>query len=612
MAASTSDKLTNTASTTTARPQPTQVTSTRSAGVFTLSCNALTGWPTDTKVHFCTYKLNTAGAKIVGSQIDMDGIVSGTSIGSITIRGGTDVGNAISDIVEMAPTAAWGYDLNKWGTVHADAQGNLLTAAVQAALGLTSLNGYTPLGATPNTVTYNGNRSYDLVFNSTDLTGVLSNGMRLRTTRTVTAPTQCTSLNGTTQYYSKTSPAGMSFTDDFVAGGWVKLSSYPATEAAIIGRCDATPANGWFLAITSTGQVYLRGYNAGNANTNQVISYQSVPLNKWVHITAQLDMSTAGVSTTTSYIMFDGVDVPCQKQTSGTAPTSLVNTGNFAVGTYGSLTSATFPGKIAQAFVTSAKVTQATIRSNYISQSISPTETSLISAYSFNNSINDLNTTNANNLTANGSAVATNADSPFTQDDTGTPGGSNDYAIVTKKVFSTNTTITVQVPEGCTIPTSGGVSAVVYSSNKVPYGFPSSRGKWGLSFYNLASVSNPSASAGTWYNTGHSLQIPVGDWIVGYRGYFVATSGGTTYLGVASTLSTANNTQSDIRFTAKTSAIASSQVQNGSYNNAEDSISLSSATSYYLNLSPGNGSGIGILWQGNEGTIKIYAEPAYL
>src|SRR5690348_15815627 len=55
----------------------------------------------------------------------------------------------------------------------------------------------------PNTVTANGNRSYSLVFNSTDLTSYLSTGMRFRTTRTVAAPTQCTSLNGSTQYYSK-------------------------------------------------------------------------------------------------------------------------------------------------------------------------------------------------------------------------------------------------------------------------------------------------------------------------------------------------------------------------------------------------------------------------
>jgi LysM repeat protein len=33
-----------------------------------------------------------------------------------------------------------------------------------------------------------------------------------------------------------------------------------------------------------------------------------------------------------------------------------------------------------------------------------------------------------------------------------------DYGIIMKASFSTNTTLTIQVPEGCTIPTSGGVN----------------------------------------------------------------------------------------------------------------------------------------------------------
>lgn len=59
-----------------------------------------------------------------------------------------------------------------------------------------STDGWTAAEATPNTVTANGNRSYDLAFNSIDLTDTMSPGMRLKMTRTSTAPTQCTSLNG--------------------------------------------------------------------------------------------------------------------------------------------------------------------------------------------------------------------------------------------------------------------------------------------------------------------------------------------------------------------------------------------------------------------------------
>lgn len=311
--------------------------------------------------------------------------------------------------------------------------------------------------ATPNTVTYNGNRSYSCVFNSTDLTGIVSAGMRLKTTRSVAAPTQCTSLNGSTQYYSKTSPAGMTFTDDFTVMGWIKLASY-TNYNMIISRASGT--SGWrlYTQITS-GQVTLDTNPGGTGRI--VTSYQSIPLNKWVHVAASLDASGAS-----GIIYFDGVAVPSTMTGSGT---TLTQAGNLNVGTDGAAT-LFMTGKIAQAAVFSSVLSQSTIQS-YISQGLLGTESTLVSAYSFNNSINDLNA-NANNLTANGSAVATNADSPFGGQAGGTISSTLDYALVTDVQFSTNTTVTVRVPDVNTIPTSGGVSAVSYSTSANPYGFP--------------------------------------------------------------------------------------------------------------------------------------------
>lgn len=326
----------------------------------------------------------------------------------------------------------------------------------------------TPIGTTgPSTVTYNGNRSYNLQFNGTDLTGVLSEGMRLRTTRTVLPQTQVTSLNGTNQYWSKTAPAGMTFTDDFTAGAWVKLTSYPASASTVMSRYSLA-GGGWQFRVESTGQVAIQGLGP-SSNPNEIATtFQSLPLNKWVHIVATLDMS-GNISNT--YI--DGVSVPnLYNQVGG--GTVLTQSGNLEIGSANGGIQL-FPGKIAQVFVSSSILTQAQVRSIY-SQGITPadvTALNIISAYSFNGNATDLNTTNANNLTANGSVTATNADSPFS---TGT--GTNltsgfDYAIVmSKPVFATNTTMTVSVPEGCAIPTSGGVSAVVYSSQFAPFGFP--------------------------------------------------------------------------------------------------------------------------------------------
>ncbi len=414
---------------------------------------------------------------------------------------------------------------------------------------LVSQAGWNDLNYTPATVTANGNRSYDMVFASQDLTGTLSAGMRLRTTRTVAAPTQSTSLNGTSQYYSKSAPAGMTFTDDFVAGAWIKISSY--TTAGIISRYNGT--SGWYLGVEPDGKIALYGHNAGAANFKVVQSYQSIPLNKWVHVTAQLDMSAitvngTGLSSTTNYIMIDGVEVPATTFTGGTGPTALINNvGNLEVGSRNA-GSTLLPGKIAQAFVSSAKITQANVRT-LISQGLTSaliTTHNIVSAYSFNGVITDLNTTNANNLTANGSAVATNADSPFGGQADGTISSTLDYAIVQKATFSTNTTVTVQVPEGCTIPTSGGVTSVVYSSNAVPYGFPKQTAKWQLESMHRDITVYTSTSYGQ--ANGRQLSVPIGQWDIAMQGAYEANYSAAGAIDFA--LSTSTTSVSDIRLSA--------------------------------------------------------------
>ena len=124
-------------------------------------------------------------------------------------------------------------------------------AAVSAGAS-TSASTWTDTGYAPGTVTYNGNRSYSLVFSNTDLTGFLSNGMRVKLTRTVTPPTQCTDLeSGSSQYWSKTSPAGTTFTDDFCVGAWIKLESYGS--CGVVSRYNGT--SGWIMAIDASGIV---------------------------------------------------------------------------------------------------------------------------------------------------------------------------------------------------------------------------------------------------------------------------------------------------------------------------------------------------------------------
>jgi len=462
--------------------------------------------------------------------------------------------------------------------------GSLIGSAVRTALNQTAATGagWTTLGYTPNTVVYNGNRSYTCTINGIDATGTLSPGMRIQATRTVTAPTQSTSLNGTTQYYSKTSPAGMTFTNNFVVSAWVKLSSYPASDSGVASRYDGS--NGWWFGVNSSGQVILNGTSGAAGNYSRIVSYQSIPLNKWVHVTAQLDMSTFTATTTTSYIMIDGVDVPAQVFRTGTNPTSLVNAGTVNIGAINAVNF--FPGKIAQVAIFSAKVTQATIQ-GYISQGLSGSETSLISAYSFNNTINDLNTTNANNLTANNGAVATNADTPFTQTNglTGYTVGTTNFGIVTASSFSTNTTLVVQVPDGDTLPTTGGISGISYSTQKVPFAFPADRSNW-IVLWLLKTDTYGIAGSGNW-GTGATtlafqISIPTGAWKVKYDLNHYADRGAGVNLDLLSSLSTNSAAETDSYWTTYAKEYSGGSSSYFAANHVrEGSLTLSSQTIYY-------------------------------
>ena len=543
------------------------------------------------------------------SAVDFVGHVDGSNLEIDTIAPGfTDAGSAVNDIVIVKPTTQWADEVANVLEVSLENDGTLQTDAVLDALGLNSpLDGWNPGLPAPNTITYNGNRSYDLVFNSTDLTDTLSPGMRLRTSRTVTAPTQCTSLNGTTQYWVKTSPNKLTFTDDFVVSAWIKVSSY--AQGAIVSRFNGT--SGWELRLEATGQVFFVGFNAGGTNFSYVQSYQSVPLNKWVHVTAQLDMSSFTATTTTSYVMLDGKDVPCVVARGGTNPTALVQAGNLEIGSRNGGT-LLFPGKIAQVAIYNAKVTQANIVAT-ISQGLSGSETSLASAYSFNNSTADLNTSTPNDLVAGaGSPTATNADSPFALGNdlaSAYTKGTTDFGVVMATSFSTNTTVTVQVPEGCTIPTSGGVTSVVYSGQRSPYGFPSNRNLWTVECINKYQVIQSSPTAWTWYYTNLMLTTPIGAWKLGYE---LLSYGGkaASVFDHYVTLATSSATETSNAYTSVVTGydtISSMQSRTGA-------VSLSSATPYYVNMKTSSSgvNNIQIVGIASYATGRIYAENAYV
>lgn len=494
-------------------------------------------------------------------------------------NGNISSANLDSSAVDSGSLADGAVTTAKLGT------GSVTTAKLSTALqgGWEDAYGATTF-PTPNTITNNGNRSYDLVFNSVDLTSVLSPGMRLRLTRTVTAPTQCADLEASSsQYFSKTSPAGITFTDDFTCMGWVKLESYGGVNGIIARRNAST--EGWGLSVTSTGQVTMTSLRIA-ANNSVTTSAQSIPLGKWVHIAATTDLSGTSV-----LIYIDGVLVPSTTVITGTITALVQGTVAMTVGADRSDGTNPFDGKIAQAAVFSSVLSAATIRS-YMSQGLSGSESTMVAGYSLSNSLLDL-TSNDNDLSANGSAVATATDSPFAMGADATGGytaGTTEFGIVTKVAFSTNTTVTVQVPEGGAIPTSGGVSAVAYSVQKAPLGFPANEDKWVVETF-LGSSAGQVVVAGTLEESGAQIIVPVGAWKLGYQGRTTQSNSSAGIYSPIVALSTSTSAVSDTRLVDQPVSRTSGTTSEAFSIERQALVNLSSATTYYFILTASSGGG---------------------
>lgn len=93
-------------------PNVAKVVQARSVGEKTLRCDNLAGWPTDTPVHFSSYRLNADGSINYESQSDWKGIVSQDSIINLEWQAGAvDSGHLVDDQIEMNLTIGMWADL---------------------------------------------------------------------------------------------------------------------------------------------------------------------------------------------------------------------------------------------------------------------------------------------------------------------------------------------------------------------------------------------------------------------------------------------------------------------------------------------------------------------
>jgi len=150
-----------------------------------------------------------------------------------------------------------------------------------------------------------------------------------------------------------------------------------------------------------------------------------------------------------------------------------------------------------------------------------------------------------------------------------------------------------------------------FSPAKAPFGFPLDEGKWRVEGLVTADSSQASPAAGTWYNKGGSLVVPIGLWRVEYAAELEATRAAAGVLDIFATLSTAASSEVDKETTTKI-GISSGVSMRGSVGLCDYVLDLAAKGTYYLNCKTGQASMTVITFKGNEQKTKVRAVCGYL
>lgn len=184
------------------------------------------------------------------------------------------------------------------------------------------------------------------------------------------------------------------------------------------------------------------------------------------------------------------------------------------------------------------------------------------------------------------------------------------YGFITKV---TATTLTIYFGTDYSL-TNSTISSVYYSYQKAPLGFPLDPAKWTVTATLSTNQSQSNPVANTWYNpASFSISFPLGCWNAEWVAVIEGTKVATTSMDVFATLSTANNSESDTDFsTYHYSAGASGTIIPYLTQGRHKFLTLTSATTYYLNIKTTTASAANVIIRGDSVPATIKAVCAYL
>jgi len=184
------------------------------------------------------------------------------------------------------------------------------------------------------------------------------------------------------------------------------------------------------------------------------------------------------------------------------------------------------------------------------------------------------------------------------------------YFIVTASSFGGgNTTVTIYGGTTYTLA-NAAISSNFHSFSKAPDGFPLDPAGWTVEVTDSSLRSQASPVAGTWYNPGSvTISVPIGCWRIYYEVSVQGQRATTGQTDVTTTLSTANNSQTDSTMSAEN--IANNSTTTYATFFRERFLTVATKTSYFLNITTSLAIS-SIAYRGDLETTIIRAVCAYL